>query len=49
MNRKLSTPEFDKFVKLIAGLVNVSHGEIKTKLDAEKKAKKRKRNGKEKK
>lgn len=35
--------EYDKFTDLVDGLLKVPHSEIKTKLDAEKQAKKRKK------
>jgi hypothetical protein len=41
MSQKKNT-EFDKFDSTMRGLLRVPHSEIKAKLDAEKKAKKRK-------
>lgn len=38
-----STNEYDTFDGLVSGLLRVPHSEIKAKLDAEKKAKKRKK------
>jgi hypothetical protein len=35
--------EYDKFEALASGLLKVPHGEVKAKLDAEKRAKKRKK------
>ncbi|MFZ0737259.1 MAG: hypothetical protein WAM96_09225 [Candidatus Acidiferrales bacterium] len=35
--------EYDRFESLVSGLLKVPHSEIKAKLDAEKKAKKRKK------
>jgi hypothetical protein len=35
--------EYDRFEGLVSGLLKVPHSEIKTKLDAEKQAKKRKK------
>ena len=41
MNKKNS--EYDKFADLMAKLIKVPHSEIRAKLDAEKRAKKRKK------
>jgi hypothetical protein len=42
------TPEFEKFDKTVRALFAVPHSELKKKLDAEKRAKQRKKNKKEK-
>jgi hypothetical protein len=38
-----SAPDFEKFRQFVRGIVNVPHSELKAALDAEKKAKARKR------
>jgi len=43
-----SKTEYDRFSDLMGKLIKVPHSEIKTKLDAEKRAKKRKKSEKEK-
>ncbi len=39
----LANKEFENFSKIMGALIKVPHSEIKAKLDAEKKAKKRKK------
>jgi hypothetical protein len=41
----MANKEFEKFDRAMRELIKVPHSEIKAKLDAEKKAKKRKRRG----